>query len=276
MESKRNMPSDLTTKTISFDEIEVVWIKNPRKFYDGIKELSLSIKNRGLINPPLVKQIDENKYQLVAGYRRMKAIRLIREKVIGNPKPFDTIDVRVTNKSGVDLKILNLSENTHESLKIYELGKYVQHIIKVDDLSVSEIAKMSGWSITKIYNAWSVVTKCSPLILKALSNGLENQKINGKYISGNTLVKWSQLPKEEQEREFKRWLGETPDIIRAEAKRVRYQPSKKVNRYLQSLLNNQLQLSPQENRDIQTIIRTLEWIMRIKKHPPVRLELKRK
>jgi len=61
------------------DEIPIEFLhpnKNqPRKLFDEekIDELSQSIKQKGLILPILVKKIDENNYQIIAGERRWRA-----------------------------------------------------------------------------------------------------------------------------------------------------------------------------------------------------------
>ena len=51
----------------------------PRKnFKDGeLKELSLSIKNQGLIQPIIVKPTTDNQFQIIAGERRWRASQLL-------------------------------------------------------------------------------------------------------------------------------------------------------------------------------------------------------
>ena len=49
----------------------------PRKYFDeqGIKELAFSIKTQGLLQPILVFQTAEGKYQIIAGERRWRAVQ---------------------------------------------------------------------------------------------------------------------------------------------------------------------------------------------------------
>ena len=75
-----NKPNDVSIQNLrQSDEIPIEFLhpnKNqPRKLFDEekIDELSQSIKQKGLILPILVKKIDENNYQIIAGERRWRA-----------------------------------------------------------------------------------------------------------------------------------------------------------------------------------------------------------
>ncbi len=75
-----NKPNDTSNQNLrQSDEIPIEFLhpnKNqPRKLFDEekIDELSQSIKQKGLILPILVKKIDENNYQIIAGERRWRA-----------------------------------------------------------------------------------------------------------------------------------------------------------------------------------------------------------
>ena len=75
-----NKPNDVSNQNLrQSDEIPIEFLhpnKNqPRKLFDEekIDELSQSIKQKGLILPILVKKIDENNYQIIAGERRWRA-----------------------------------------------------------------------------------------------------------------------------------------------------------------------------------------------------------
>ena len=49
---------------------------------EGIKELADSIKNEGLQNPPVVQKTKDGKYKLIAGQRRLEALKRIGSKNI--------------------------------------------------------------------------------------------------------------------------------------------------------------------------------------------------
>ena len=53
-------------------------IYQPRKNFDkeSLEELSLSIKEHGLLEPLLVKKSDEDKYEIICGERRYRACKL--------------------------------------------------------------------------------------------------------------------------------------------------------------------------------------------------------
>ena len=75
-----NKPNDVSNQNLrQSHEIPIEFLhpnKNqPRKLFDEekIDELSQSIKQKGLILPILVKKIDENNYQIIAGERRWRA-----------------------------------------------------------------------------------------------------------------------------------------------------------------------------------------------------------
>ena len=75
-----NKPNAVSIQNLrQSDEIPIEFLhpnKNqPRKLFDEekIDELSQSIKQKGLILPILVKKIDENNYQIIAGERRWRA-----------------------------------------------------------------------------------------------------------------------------------------------------------------------------------------------------------
>ena len=75
-----NITNDVPNQNLrQSDEIPIEFLhpnKNqPRKLFDEekIDELSQSIKQKGLILPILVKKIDENNYQIIAGERRWRA-----------------------------------------------------------------------------------------------------------------------------------------------------------------------------------------------------------
>jgi len=75
-----NKPNDVSIQNLrQSDEIPIEFLQpnknQPRKLFDEekIDELSQSIKQKGLILPILVKKIDENNYQIIAGERRWRA-----------------------------------------------------------------------------------------------------------------------------------------------------------------------------------------------------------
>jgi ParB family chromosome partitioning protein len=77
---------------------------------EGISELAKSIKNEGLLNPPLVQKQDKNTYLLMSGQRRLAAMKRLGAK---------TIPVHlITKKTEYDLenaKAASVVENIHRN-----------------------------------------------------------------------------------------------------------------------------------------------------------------
>ena len=81
------IPSDNKTLEEQNQSVKVIDIKfitangsQPRKFFDDSKiaELSLSIKEHGIIQPLIVKKDSDDKYQIIAGERRWRAAKLAK------------------------------------------------------------------------------------------------------------------------------------------------------------------------------------------------------
>ena len=68
---------------IEINEIEIN-PNQPRKNFNvkKIEELGISIKNLGIIQPITVRKINNNKFQLISGERRLRASKLIGLKKI--------------------------------------------------------------------------------------------------------------------------------------------------------------------------------------------------
>ncbi len=68
---------------------------NPRKRFDekSVEELAASFKAQGVLAPLLVRELDDTKYEVVAGARRLRAARLAALR---------TVPVRVVKLSGAE------------------------------------------------------------------------------------------------------------------------------------------------------------------------------
>ena len=75
-------------KIISRKNLPVINInissKNPRHHFRGaaMEDLKNSIQNLGLIQPIIVKSIEDNKYETIAGNRRLFAFQELKKKII--------------------------------------------------------------------------------------------------------------------------------------------------------------------------------------------------
>jgi ParB family chromosome partitioning protein len=93
-------------------EVEVSSIKpnpkQPRSVFDdeSLKELAASIKEIGILQPPVVRKISENQYELIMGERRLRASKLAG---------LSHIPVIIRETSDAELLREALVENIHRS-----------------------------------------------------------------------------------------------------------------------------------------------------------------
>ena len=78
---------------------------NPSKRFDekSIEELAASFKTQGVLAPLLVRELEESKYEVVAGARRLRAARLAE---------LTSVPVRIvklTDAEGIEAQVIELS-----------------------------------------------------------------------------------------------------------------------------------------------------------------------
>lgn len=136
------MPIEIKTQsgvvTANRDEIDVNNIsanpKQPRTVFDEdqLTELALSIKEVGLLQPPVVRSIGNGKYQLIMGERRFRAAKLAGLK---------SIPVIVRQTSDDQLLREALIENIHRSqLNPLEEGAAYQQLLNDFSYTHDELA----------------------------------------------------------------------------------------------------------------------------------------
>lgn len=159
------------------DEVIKIPIENivpnpnqPRYYFDGdnLKELSESIREHGVIQPVLVTKINGDKYELIAGERRLQASKLAELKEI------PAIIRLATNQQKLELALV---ENIQRhNLNPVEEAKAYQKLGKEFSLTQEEIAKKTGKSRPAIAN-----------IVRLLDLPVEIQRgiIEGKITEGH-------------------------------------------------------------------------------------------
>lgn len=138
---------DLNSKEIL--EIEIVKIhardNQPRKSFDDetIDDLAKSIEKYGLLNPIVVRKKND-KYEIVAGERRYRAVKKLGLK---------TIDAIIKDYEEKDVEVLSLIENIQrEDLKVLEEANAYKKLSTEYNLTQEEIAKTMGKSRSYIAN----------------------------------------------------------------------------------------------------------------------------
>ncbi len=120
----------------------------PRKEFDeeGMMELVSSISEHGIIQPVTVRQIDEDKYELIAGERRYRACRYLN---------FETIPAYVREISD-DLEVMEMAliENIQrENLNPIEEAEAYSALIELHGMSQENVAQRVGKKRSTITNS---------------------------------------------------------------------------------------------------------------------------
>ena len=118
----------------------------PRKTFDStaLEELAESIKKQGLIQPIIVRAIDEDKYEIIAGERRWRASQLagLRE-----------VPVIIRKIDDADALAIALIENIQrENLNAIDQAKALEQLVSEFTMTHQEIAAMVGKSRATITN----------------------------------------------------------------------------------------------------------------------------
>ncbi len=136
------------SKEIFFLELEKIEPnKNqPRKNFneETLSSLADSIKNNGVIQPILVRKIDDDRYQIVAGERRFRAAKIVGLKEI----PVVVKEVKDENVTEIAL-IENLQR---ENLNPIEEAKSFLSLVENYGLTQNEVAKKVGKSRSAVTN----------------------------------------------------------------------------------------------------------------------------
>jgi len=121
----------------------------PRKYFDSaaLSELAVSIKNQGIIQPLLVRQLPgmPQRYEIVAGERRWRAAKLAG---------LTEVPVIVTEYSDKDAMTVALVENLQrEDLNPLEEAEALQALREAHNLSQEALAEQLGKSRSSVANS---------------------------------------------------------------------------------------------------------------------------
>ena len=120
--------------------------KQPRKNFDEkeIKELSDSIKNQGLIQPIVVREISKNTYEIIAGERRWRACQMAGLHSV------NCVIMSVDEESVYEIALIENIQR--EDLNIIEEAKAYKNLIKLNRIKNEELSKKIGKSTSHISN----------------------------------------------------------------------------------------------------------------------------
>ena len=166
---------------LNITEVEPM-LNQPRKVFDKEKldELTASIKENGVLQPILVVK-DENGYTIVAGERRWRAAKNAGLKEI----PAIIKDYTDSKKKQVAL-IENIQR---EDLNVVEVAKAIKELMDIDGYSQSDVAKITGKSLSSISNITRLLKLQEPIL---------NYLMEGKLVEGQARALLAVNNKEKQ------------------------------------------------------------------------------
>ena len=152
-----------TVKEVSIDNISAGRFQPRSNFDEGkLLELTDSIKNHGVISPILVREMGLNKYEVIAGERRLRA-----SKKAG----LTTIPCLIDQHKDQDALESALIENLQrEDLNAVEEARGYDRLKREFGLTQDEVASSTGKARSTIANSLRLLN-LSPKVLDMLSTG---------------------------------------------------------------------------------------------------------
>jgi ParB family chromosome partitioning protein len=163
LSSKETDTIKSSVNEINIDEISVNPFQ-PRSNFNNtsLQELSISIKNIGIIQPITVRKIENNNYQLISGERRLRACKEIGLK---------NIPAYVREANDQDSLEMALVENIHrQDLDAIEIAISYQRLIEEINLTQEELSDKIGKNRTTISNYLRLL-KLDPIIQSGIRDG---------------------------------------------------------------------------------------------------------
>ena len=152
-ENTKQLEIDPTEKNLFFIPIEKIIRdpEQPRKIFndENIKELALSIRKHGLIQPIIIRKYGEDEYRIVAGERRWRAAQIAELNIM--PSIILPSDL---NKDEVSL-IENIQR---EDLKTTEEAVAYNNLIEKNNYSHEQLASIVGKSRSHVTNTLRILT----------------------------------------------------------------------------------------------------------------------
>ena len=173
--SKKSKTSESETKeTVSAIYVPIKSISanpnQPRKSFDeeSLRELSVSIKEQGIIQPIIVEEIVPGRYSIIAGERRFRAAKLAG---------VDQVPVIIRSLNELQRIQMSLIENIQrENLNPIEEATAYQYLMQRSDMTQEQVAEKVGKSRSAIANS---------VRLLSLSDEIKDDLISGTISAGH-------------------------------------------------------------------------------------------
>lgn len=129
----------------------------PRKVFDqdGIRELAQTIDEHGLLQPIIVREYEPAKYEIIAGERRYRAVKLLK---------WSTVPAIIEKMSDRETASLALIENLQRSqLSSVEEAQAYHQLMDLNHLTQSALAKGMGKSQSFVANKLRLLKLIKPV-----------------------------------------------------------------------------------------------------------------
>ncbi|TCT24622.1 Effector of nucleoid occlusion Noc [Melghiribacillus thermohalophilus] len=168
-------------ENLSFGSAEVIQIPvkdiqpnryQPRSIFDQdkIEELAQTIRTHGMIQPIVVRKIDDSKgkYELIAGERRWRAVQHLK---------WDQIPAIIKNMNDAETASVALIENLQrEELSVIEEAMAYSQLLEIHGLTQEALAQRLGKSQSTIANKLRLLKLPEPV-----QTALKNKKITERH-----------------------------------------------------------------------------------------------
>lgn len=130
--------------------------------HERIRELGDSIQEHGLLQPITVRPIEEGMYEIIAGERRFRAMKLLN---------FEETDTLVRYLTDQETAAVALIENIQrENLSSIEEARAYRKLLEMEDITQKDLAQNLGKSQSFIANKLRLL-KLSDSVIEALGSG---------------------------------------------------------------------------------------------------------
>lgn len=134
-----------TINEISLDLIEANPNQPRREFdQDALQELANSIREIGIIQPITLRQVDDNRFQIIAGERRWRASQLAGLRAI-------PAYIRTISDEGI-MEMALVENIQREDLNSIEIALAYQHLLENDGMTQERVSERVGKSRANIAN----------------------------------------------------------------------------------------------------------------------------
>ncbi|HIW70296.1 MAG TPA: nucleoid occlusion protein [Candidatus Limosilactobacillus merdipullorum] len=157
----------------------------PRKVFDpdGIRELAQTIDEHGLLEPIILREYEPAKYEIIAGERRYRAMKLL---------DWENVPAIVKKMSDAETASMALIENLQRrDLSSVEEAQAYQKLMELNKLTQQQLAKAMGKSQSTIANKLRLLK-----LIKPVQNAILDNRISERH--GRALIGLN----EEQQRDL--------------------------------------------------------------------------